>query len=77
MAQMMTFAAVSRSTKNSLAMKRSIAELHEHLNTLSGPPRQKGRYRVIEQGDDPARWLWLNTEPTSATCTSEEATCSH
>ncbi len=22
--------------------------LHEHLNTLSGPPRQIGRYRVIE-----------------------------
>lgn len=36
--------------------------LHEHLNTLSGPPRQPGRYRVIEQGDV-SRWLWVRTDP--------------
>lgn len=35
--------------------------LHEHLNTLSGPPRQPGRYRVIEQGDV-SRWLWVRTD---------------
>lgn len=45
--------------------------LHEYLNTLSGPPRLKGRYRVIEQGDDPSRWLWLSTEQAArATSTS-------
>ena len=39
--------------------------LHEHLTTLSGPPRQTGRFRVIEQGEHPSNWLWIRTDPTT------------
>ena len=49
--------------------------LHEHLNNMSGPPRQTGRFRVIEQGEHPSSWLWIRTEPPAlpSTTTNEEA----
>lgn len=37
--------------------------LHEHLNTMSGPPRHRGRFRVIKQSEHPSRWLWIRTDP--------------
>jgi hypothetical protein len=45
--------------------------LHEHLNTLSGPPRQIGRYRVIEQGDV-GRWLWVRTDAAASSTNPPE-----
>ena len=45
--------------------------LHEHLNAMSGPPRQTGRFRVIEQGEPPSSWLWIRAERAALPSTCE------